>query len=108
MGMSQKKRKILGPGPCHCEPLHGDPQVSKDTLICSRCGFVATAVPVFTAKIISEQEMRNEFGSSWDNQMRDAYRYLFDLMKPEEENPLQAARTAFFKVEEWRRMGLFR
>ena len=106
MGKTRKKRKIMGAGLCDCKPLEGDPVPHPDTLICSRCGFVATVAPVFTARLISESEMRRVFEKEWTPGMRIAYKYLFDLMKPEEKKPLQAARTAFFKVEDWKRQGL--
>ena len=50
--------------------------------------------------------MKRIFSQVWTRSDREAYKYLFDLMKPEEKKPLQAARTAFFKVEEWRKRGL--
>ena len=106
MGIYSKKRKIMGAGPCNCKPLEDGRQVSPNTLICPHCNFVATVPPVFTARLVSEAEMRRVFNEEWTPDMRVAYKYLFDPMKPEEKKSLQAARTAFFKVEDWKKKGL--
>lgn len=106
MGKVRKKRKVWGAGYCDCKPLNGDPAPRPNTLICSYCGFSANVVPTFTAREISDAAMKRIFSQVWTRSDREAYKYLFDLMKPEEKKPLQAARTAFFKVEEWRKRGL--
>ncbi len=103
------KRKH-GANQCWCKPIEGDPSPLPDTLYCGHCKFEALLDdPVIEPKPqFNRLTIRSQFGLTWHEEQKAAYRYWMDLTKPFQKENGEAARYAYWKVQEWTRRGLVR
>jgi hypothetical protein len=107
--LKRPKRK-RGADLCWCKPIEGDPQPHPGTILCSHCGFEALMEdPVIEAKPhFNRLRVRSQFGLTWHDDQKSAYRYWMELTKPFQKETGDAARLSYWMVQRWTKRGIIR
>lgn len=107
--LKRPKRK-RGADLCWCKPIEGDPPPLPNTLYCSHCEFEALLDdPVIESKPhFNRMQVRSQFGLTWHEEQKAAYRYWMELTKVFQKENGEAARFAYWMVQKWTRKRIIK